>query len=82
MATPARRRRNRPATFAVCIQTGEDEIDLIVGKIYRVTGPERNDRPSDIRVIDESGQDYLYPRSWFVPVDVPVKVKRALAPAR
>ena len=82
MTTTARRRKSRLSSFAVCIQTGEDEVDLIVGKIYRVVGPERNDRPSDIRVVDESGEDYLYPRGWFVPVDVPNKVKRALAPAR
>jgi hypothetical protein len=52
---------------------------LLVGKVYRVVGPERNDRPEDIRVLDESGEDYPYPRSWFVPVDLPLKAKRALA---
>jgi hypothetical protein len=62
----------------VCIQNGEDEVDLIVGKIYRVMKPKRNDRPSDIRVIDESGEDYLYPRGWFVPVDLPLKARKAL----
>ncbi len=65
--------------FAVCIHDGEDEIDLLVGKIYRVVKPKRNDRPSDIRVVDESGDDYLYPRDWFVPVDLPEKARRALA---
>ena len=77
-----RRRSRGPAEFAVCIQNGEYDADLIVGKIYRVVEPERHDEPSDIRVIDESGEDYLYPRGWFVLVDLPVKAKRALATAR
>jgi hypothetical protein len=41
--------------------------------------PKRNDRPSDIRVVDESGEDYPYPRGWFVPIDPPLKAQRALA---
>lgn len=63
----------------MCIHTGEHDVDLVVGKIYRVVRPKRNDRPSDVRVIDESGEDYLYPRAWFVPVELPLKAKKALA---
>jgi len=69
----------RSAGFAVCIERGESDVDLIVGKIYRVVRPCRNDQPSDIRVVDESGEDYLYPRDWFVPVRLPLKARRALA---
>ena len=65
--------------LAVSIDNGEYDVDLIVGKIYRVVKPKRNDRPSDIRVLDESGEDYQYPRVWFVPVDLPLKAKKALA---
>ena len=72
-------RRRRPGKFAVCIENGEYEADLIVGKLYRLTKPDRNDRSSDIRVVDESGEDYLYPRRWFVLVDLPLKARRALA---
>ena len=63
----------------MCIRNGEYQVDLIVGKIYRVVKPERNDRPSDVRIVDESGEDYLYPRSWFVPVDLPSKAKKVLS---
>ena len=73
-----RSRRNTPAEFAVCIQNGEYEADLIVGKLYRVAKPDRNDRSSDIRIVDESGEDYLYPRGWFVLVDLPLKARKAL----
>ncbi len=75
MTNPA----GRSAGFAVCIENGEYDVDLIVGKIYRLVRPRRNDQPSDIRVLDESGEDYLYPRDWFVPVRLPMRAKRALA---
>jgi len=71
-------RGGRSGEFAVCIHNGEYDVDLIIGKIYRVMKPKRNDRPSDIRVLDESGEDYLYPRTWFVPVALPLKAKKAL----
>ena len=68
--------------YALCIHNGEYDVDLIVGKVYRVRKPRRNDEPSDIRIIDESNEDYLYPRSWFVPIDLPSKARKALATSR
>jgi aspartyl protease family protein len=73
--------RSAPAGFAVCIRNGEYEADLIVGKVYCVLKPKPRDRPADIRVVDESGEDYLYPRQWFVAIDLPAKAKKALAGA-
>jgi hypothetical protein len=72
-------KRGATREFAVCIDNGEYDVDLIVGKLYRVARPKRNDRPSDIRIVDESGEDYLYPRGWFVPVELPLKARKALA---
>ena len=43
--------------------------DLIVGQIYKVAPPEEND-DDDLRIIDESGEDYLYPARYFEPVAV------------
>ncbi len=77
-----RRQAGLPSEFAVCIQHGEDDGDLIVGKIYRVVKPKRNDRSSDIRVLDESREDYLYPREWFVPVELPLKARKILVAIR
>jgi hypothetical protein len=71
-------RGDKSREFSVCIHNGEYDVDLIVGKIHRVVKPKRHDRPSDIRVLDESGEDYLYPRDWFVPVELPLRAKRAL----
>ena len=68
--------------FAVCIRNGEYEVDLIVGKIYRVLKPKAKDQPADVRVLDESGEDYLYPREWFVPVALPLRAKKALVAVR
>lgn len=72
------RQGDRSTEFAVCIHNGKYEADLIVGKIYRVVRPERNDRPADIRILDESGEDYLYSRGWFVSIELPSKARKAL----
>jgi hypothetical protein len=65
--------------FVLCIEAGEYDGELVVGKVYRAIRPEPRDRAVDLRVIDESGEDYLYPVKWFVPVELPAKAKRALA---
>ena len=71
--------RGKAAEFTVCIHSNDDDVDLIVGKVYRVLKPKRNDRTADIRVVDESGEDYLYPRAWFVRVALPLKARKVLA---
>jgi dienelactone hydrolase family protein len=50
-------RGDKSGECAVCIHNGEYDVDLIVGKIYRVVKPKRSDRLFDIRVVDESGED-------------------------
>ena len=72
-------RRATSESFAVYIHGDADQADLIVGKVYRVMRPQRNDRTSDVRIVDESGEDYLYPRDWFVPVDLPLRARKAIA---
>jgi hypothetical protein len=65
--------------YVVCVDSTNDDIDLIVGKLYKVAKPQRNDPPHMLRIVDESGEDYLYPADWFISMEVPPKVKRALA---
>ncbi|MGH9890508.1 MAG: hypothetical protein ACREA0_00690 [bacterium] len=60
----------------------EGLIDLEVGKLYVVMPPEPGDGEEEMRVVDESGEDYLYPASWFVAVDVPEASAQALRAAR
>ena len=66
-------------TFVVCVDSTADDVDLVVGKLYVVAKPEPKNSPSMLRIIDDSGEDYLYPNNWFVPINVPPRVKRALA---
>src|SRR5262245_58226234 len=65
--------------FVACVRgTG---FDLLPQKIYRVIVDKKGDRLGYIRVIDESGEDYLYPASWFVPIHLEKTSERRLAKA-
>ena len=63
--------------FVICIQNTGSE-DLAVGKVYQVLPDEAAARDDYVRVVDESGEDYLYPASYFVPIALPAKAERAL----
>lgn len=67
--------------YVACVRA-DDEFDLEVGKLYAVLSPEPNDGPNDLRIVDESDDDYLYPASWFVAVEVPEESARALQAAQ
>ncbi len=64
--------------FVVCINNVEYPTSLELHKIYRVIPDEDAAMEGDIRVIDESGEDYLYPSSYFVSIEVPQIVKESL----
>lgn len=64
--------------FAVCIDNSDYQASLIVRKIYEVLPDEEAAKDEFIRVIDESGEDYLYHRSHFVLVEFPEEVEHAL----
>jgi hypothetical protein len=63
--------------FVLCIED-KDCDDLEKGKVYAVMADASAKRDGYMRVVDESGEDYLYPESYFVPVDLPGKAKAAL----
>jgi len=63
--------------FAVCIRN-EDTEDLELRKVYQVLPDESAAAEGYLRVIDESGEDYLYPASYFVLLEVPEAVEQAL----
>lgn len=52
-------------TFALCIQASEKE-DLEAWKVYRVLTDDRASQSGLLRIVDESGEDYLYPASRFL----------------
>ncbi|MDH4199904.1 MAG: hypothetical protein OEV66_05935 [Spirochaetia bacterium] len=69
--------------YVVCINNDNFPASLELHKIYRVA-PEaqiKSEGNIDIRIIDESGEDYIYPSSCFVLIDVPQKVEESLQKA-
>lgn len=66
--------------FALCIRNDECE-DLEVRKIYKVIPDKRASRDGYIRVVDESGEDYLYPETYFVIVKLPRKAQEIVVAA-
>jgi len=73
---------NAPSRFAVCIRNPGYEAALERNKIYVVVFDIVAERKGDVRVIDESGDDFLYPSEWFVPIDVPEEVESSLLKQR
>ena len=57
--------------FAVCIDNSEYPVSLERHKVYRVLPDPDAEQDGDLRVIDESGEDYLYPKTHFVLLDLP-----------
>ena len=66
----------RETGFAMCVENRGAE-DLEVRKVYRVLHDKNAAATGYVRVIDESGEDYLYPANYFVFVELPQKTKRA-----
>jgi len=67
--------------FVVCVDNTDYEASLIVRKIYEVLPDEEAAKDEFLRVIDESGEDYLYHRSQFILVEFPAEVEQALMTA-
>lgn len=67
--------------FVVCINNQDYSASLEVRKIYQVLPDSQADTHHMIRVIDESGEDYLYPSSYFMFVELPEPIKQVLASA-
>jgi hypothetical protein len=67
--------------FAVCINNSDYPASLELHKIYRVLPDVDAATERDLRVIDESGEDYLYPAEYFVLIQLPQAVKKSLLQA-
>ena len=72
----------KKARFAVCVRNGTYKASLIPRKIYRVLDDPSAEVHRMIRVIDESGEDYLFPADMFVPIEVPTRAIAAFAEGR
>ena len=67
-----------PSQFLVCIKNAGYPASLELHKIYRVIPDADAAEDGDVRVVDESGEDYLYPASYFAAIKVPVAVEASL----
>jgi hypothetical protein len=60
--------------FVICTDNRGYEVSLEVRKLYEVFSDLDADKHGYLRVVDESGEDYLYPKSCFLDVDLPDQV--------
>lgn len=67
-----------PKHFVICINNGEYAGTLELRKVYEVLEDSSAAARDYARIIDESGEDYLYPKAWFVPVAVPESIEELL----
>jgi hypothetical protein len=64
--------------FAICIENKGYPASLERHKIYRVLADDDAAVDGDLRIIDESGEDYLYPAEYFVLLDLPQSIDRVI----
>jgi hypothetical protein len=67
--------------FVICIKNRDYPASLELRKIYRVVPDETAAAHKQIRVIDESGEVYLYPADYFVSIRLPQAVEKAVLQA-
>lgn len=64
--------------FMICVDNRGYESSLEIRKLYEVLADNTAEQHHQIRVIDESGEDYLYPENFFAPVRLPLITKEKL----
>lgn len=69
--------RSHPA-FVLCLSNEGYPASLETRKLYRVLSDDEAERSGLLRVVDESGQDHLYPASLFARIELPADVAAAL----
>ena len=73
---------NLSEKYVVCINNENYPASLELHKIYRILPDKGAASDGDMRVVDESGEDYLYPSSYFVSIQVPQTVEESLLRAQ
>ena len=66
--------------FAVCIRSDDDDL-LTPRMIYRLIPDEETAKSKYVRVVDNEGEDYLYPAEYFMSLELPYEIERALSDA-
>lgn len=71
----------RKPRFVLCVRNGTYKASLQPRKVYRVVEDPRAEARALLRVIDESGEDYLFPAALFVPIELPARAIPAFSTA-
>ena len=64
--------------YVLCIEN-KDCGDLEKGKVYAQLSDAKAKRDGFLRIVDESGEDYLYPEAYFVSIEIPAAARQALS---
>ena len=64
--------------FALCLENEGNEASLILGKVYRILPDARAAKDDFVRIVDESGEDYLFHKSQFAFVDFPQTIRKKI----
>lgn len=67
--------------FVICIKNNDYPASLEVRKLYQVIADPDAEKNHQLRVIDESGEDYLYPKDYFISVTLPHATEKAIIQA-
>ena len=65
--------------FAICVSNAGVPASLELRKVYRLVSDPAAASEGLVRVVDESGEDYLYPDKFFVPIEMPKAAVRAFS---
>ena len=72
---------SHPTKFVICLRNKGYEASLEPLKLYRVLADRDAEKHKLVRVVDESGEDYLFPASFFKPIELPQPLRRAIRAA-
>lgn len=70
--------RQRAKSFALCVDNTDYKASLIPGKVYRIIPDPQAAKDDFLRIVDESGEDYLYHKAHFVFVDFPRAIAKKI----
>ena len=72
---------HRKSRYLICVKNEGYEASLEPRKIYQALPDPVAEKHRQLRVIDESGEDYLYPKSFFAPLNLPQPIRKAVLAA-
>ena len=75
------RRGRNGVQFVVCVANRGYRASLVIRRLYRILPDGEAERNGLVRIIDESGEDYLYPKKLFVAIDLPSALTKRFAVA-